>query len=117
MNSYNILRDIEKLSDRVEPEICLTMFDVRDGVDRLDRALVTLLAERLKYMHAAARIKRNRQAVRDNDRIEDVILKVLRHAKALGLPGNIVEPLWRDLIERSIQYELSVWDKRNGPVP
>ena len=41
------------------------MVDVRQGVDALDRALVTLLAERQRYMDAAARIKPNRDAVFD----------------------------------------------------
>ena len=40
---------------RVAPEDCLTMAEVRHGVDALDRALVALLAERQRYMHAAAR--------------------------------------------------------------
>ena len=31
---------------RVDPSDCTTMVEVRQGVDALDRALVTLLAER-----------------------------------------------------------------------
>ena len=40
------------------------MTDVREGVDALDRALVALMAERQRYMDAAARIKTDRGAVR-----------------------------------------------------
>ena len=65
------------------------MTEVRDGVDRLDRALVALIAERSRYMQAAARIKPNRDAVRDEDRIEDVVTKVLEAARAAGLPAEI----------------------------
>ena len=39
----------------------------------LSRALVTLLAERQRYMDAAARIKPNRDAVFDQARIDDVV--------------------------------------------
>ena len=44
------------IDPRVSPEACQTMAEVRVGVDALDRALVTLIAERQRYMDAAARI-------------------------------------------------------------
>lgn len=96
---------------RPAPEACETMFDVRKGVDALDRALVTLLAERQRYMHAAARIKPNREAVFDQARIDDVVAKVLVAAEPAGLSADIAEPVWRLLIDRCIAHEFSVWDK------
>ncbi len=90
------------------------MDEVRDGVDRLDRALVALIKERARYMEAAARIKPNRGVVRDGDRIEDVVSKVLASAREVGLSEEIAEPVWRELIERSIAYEFKVWDETRG---
>jgi isochorismate pyruvate lyase len=104
----------EALEGRVRPEDCASMTDVRDGVDRLDRALVALIAERSRYMQAAARIKPGREAVRDEWRIEDVVGKVLETARAEGLPAQIAEPVWRELIERSIAYEFEVFDRTRG---
>jgi isochorismate pyruvate lyase len=86
------------------------MAEVRQGVDALDRALVTLLAERQRYMDAAARIKADRAAVRDPARIEDVVAKVKAAAREAGLSEDIAEPVWRLLIERCIAHELQVWD-------
>lgn len=103
-----------ELKGRVRPEDCASMADVRDGVDRLDRALVALVAERSRYMEAAARIKPGREDVRDDWRIEDVVSKVLETAKAEGLPAGIAEPVWRELIERSIAYEFEAWDRTRG---
>lgn len=93
-----------------KPEDCLTMTDVRQGVDALDRELVRLLVTRQGYMHAAARIKQNRDAVYDAERIEDVVSKVLTEAKKQGLSVDIAEPVWRKLIERCIAHEFDVWD-------
>ena len=87
------------------------MTEVRQGVDALDRALVTLLTERQGYMDAAARIKPARTAVRDEARIEDVVTKVKATARASGLSEAIAEPVWRLLIERCIAYEFEVWDR------
>lgn len=88
------------------------MAEVRAGVDALDRALVGLLAERQRYMDAAARIKPDRGSVRDAARIEDVVDKVRAAALSAGLSPAIAEPVWRTLIDRCIAYELLAWDAR-----
>jgi isochorismate pyruvate lyase len=73
----------------------MTMAQVGRAVDALDRLLVTILAERQRYMDAAARIKPNREAVRDTARIEDVVAKVRAQAREVGLSEEIAEPVWR----------------------
>ncbi|WP_426042419.1 chorismate mutase [Brevundimonas sp. TWP2-3-4b1] len=96
---------------RVDPAACETMVEVRQGVDALDRALVALLAERQRYMDAAARIKPDRDAVHDAARIEDVVSKVLAAADARHLSRDIAEPVWRLLIDRCIAHEFSTYDR------
>lgn len=93
---------------------CQTMQEVRVEIDRIDRALVKLLAERLTYINEAGRIKGDRNTVRDEARIEDVVEKVAREAEANGLPRSIAEPLWRLLIEKSIEHEFTVFDAKTG---
>jgi len=97
-----------------KPEDCQTMIDVREGVDRLDRELVRLLVIRQGYMHAAARIKKDRDAVYDAERIEDVVSKVIAEAKTQGLSPDIAEPVWRKMIERCIAHEFDVWDETHA---
>ena len=103
-----------QIDPRVAPEACADMAQVRAGVDALDRALVTLLAERQRYMEAAARIKPGRDAVHDMARIEDVVAKVLAAAAPAGLSADIAEPVWRTLIDRCIAHEFDVWDATRG---
>ncbi len=87
-----------------------TMEDVRYEVDRIDRVLVAILAERQSFMHAAARIKPDREKVYDADRIEDVVRKVLESSKREGLSADIAEPVWRLLIEKCIAFEYHSFD-------
>jgi isochorismate pyruvate lyase len=96
--------------DRPAPAECMTMAEVRKGVDAIDRLLVAVLAERQRYMDAAARIKQDRDAVHDAARIEDVIDKVKAAARQAGLSEEIAEPVWRTLIARCIAHEFGVWD-------
>lgn len=91
---------------------CHTMQEVRREIDRIDRALVKLLAERLTYIEQAGVIKGDRNTVRDEDRIEDVVEKVVREGEAQGLPRSMAEPLWRMLIEKSIEHEFTVFDAK-----
>ncbi|MBU1385979.1 MAG: chorismate mutase [Alphaproteobacteria bacterium] len=99
---------------RVAPEACVSMTEVRHGVDALDRALVALLAERQRYMDAAARIKPDRSVVHDDARIEDVVAKVLAAAAPAGLSPAIAEPVWRTLIDRCIAHEFDTFDRTRG---
>ena len=98
------------VDERRAPAECRTMAEVRQGVDALDRALVLLLAERQRYMDAAARIKTDRSAVRDAARVEEVVARVKAAAREAGFSEAIAEPVWRTLIEGCIAYELERWD-------
>ncbi len=108
------LSDSVTIDPRTAPENCASMAEVRQGVDALDRALVQLLAERQRYMDAAARIKPDRSVVHDQARIEDVVAKVLAAAGPAGLSPAIAEPVWRTLIDRCIAHEFGVWDRTRG---
>jgi isochorismate pyruvate lyase len=90
---------------------CSSMSDVRAEIDALDREIVALLADRLHFIGEAARIKASREAVRDEPRIEDVVAKVRASAAAAGMNPDFIEPLYRDLIERSIAHELGEFDR------
>ena len=103
-------RGRKRLVMALAPENCLTMEELRGEIDRLDRTLVALLAERQAYIERAAAIKIARDAVRDEARVEDVIAKVLAEARAKGLNASIAEPVWRTLIECSIAHEFEVFD-------
>jgi isochorismate pyruvate lyase len=90
------------------------MAEVRAGVDALDAELVALLATRFGYMRAAARIKPSREAVRDEARKASVIAAAIAAAEAQGIPGDVVAEIWERLVEGSIAYEFTEWDRVRG---
>ncbi len=94
------------------PLPCPEMGEIREQIDALDKRLVALLAERQKLIAAAGTVKPNRDTVRDEARIEEVVSLVLAEAEKTGLAKEIAEPVWRQLIESSIAYEYGVFDKR-----
>jgi isochorismate pyruvate lyase len=100
-----------KLPEPKLPEDCETMIDVRAGVDQVDRALVALLVRRFGYMDAAARIKTDRATVRDEARKAEVLDNVAREAEAAGLESARLRAVWHELVEQSIAYEATRWDR------
>ena len=93
------------------PEDCTDMREVRRGVDATDRELMKLLERRFGYMRAAARIKTDRNVVRDEARKQQVIRNARDEAEVAGLPSDAIATLWGDLVETSIAYELQEWDR------
>ncbi len=98
----------------MDPERCTSMAEVRAGVDAVDREIVRLIARRFGYMDAAARIKPDRSAVRDEWRKADVKAKVDAAAAEAGVDRALMSRLYEDLIETSIAYELEVFDRTRG---
>jgi isochorismate pyruvate lyase len=88
------------------PADCSDMTDIRAEVDRLDRDLIALFAERTAYIDRAAEIKSGAALpARIAARVEEVVANVRAHAAAQGLPPDQFEKLWRDLIDWSIDRE------------
>ena len=94
------------------PQACGSMNELRTAIDTLDARLVALLAVRQAYIERAAQLKTGRDQVRDPDRIEDVVAKVIAEGRKAGLSADIAEPVWRTLIEASIRHEFEAFDRR-----
>jgi isochorismate pyruvate lyase len=102
------------MTDILDPSECTTMTEVRAGVDDVDRRIVELLKRRFGYMDAAARIKPDREAVRDEWRKADVLAKVDAAAVQLGVDPSLMARLYEDLIETSIAHEFDEYDRRRA---
>jgi isochorismate pyruvate lyase len=95
-----------------KPADCTTMAEIRAEIDRLDELLVGLFAERAGYIDRAAEIKAEVDLpARIDARVEEVVRNVRAHAVTHGLPPDLVEKLWRRLIDWSIARE----ESRLGP--
>ncbi len=102
------------IDDYKLPEDCNDMADVRRGVDATDRELMALFDRRFGYMRAAARIKQDRDAVRDEGRKAEVIANAAADAQARNLPHRELAEMWDRLVETSIAYEMIEWDRLRG---
>ena len=86
-------------------EDCQSMEQVRAEIDRVDQALVDLLAERWTYVDRAWFFKRSPDEASVPWRNKDVVNKVRARAEVAGMPPEMAEALWRLIIGWGIQYE------------
>ena len=88
-----------------QPEECKDMDAVREEIDRIDVELVDLIGDRFAYVDRAWQLKRSPAEARVPWRIQQVIDRVRARAAEQGLPPELAEALWRQMIGWFIQYE------------
>ncbi len=94
--------DVQKRS----PEDCRDLSEVRTEIDRVDRALVERIAERMGYVERAWQLKlKDRAEANVPWRNQQVVDKVRAIAVETGVPPDLCEALWRQMIGWFIQYE------------
>ena len=79
--------------------------EVRDNIDRLDRTIIGLMAERSGFVKQAARFESSRQEVEAPRRVEQVIAKVRELAIDAGLEPHVAEAAYRAMIAAFIEVE------------
>lgn len=86
---------------------CHSLEQVREHIDLLDRQIVSLLAQRGAYVSQAARFKKDSNAVKAPQRVEQVFAKVRALANELGANPHVTEDVYRAMIAAFIQQELA----------
>ncbi len=88
------------------PADCTDLSQVRVEIDRIDNDLVDRIAERFGYVERAWQIKLGlKQEASVPWRNQQVIDKVRARAEEKGVPPDLCEALWRQMIGWFIQYE------------
>ena len=86
---------------------CNSIEEVRANIDRIDRRIVTLLAERGAYVKQAARFKKTSDDVKAPQRVEQVIAKVTTLSREVGANPVVTEQVYRAMIAGFIDAELA----------
>lgn len=85
---------------------CESLDEVRANIDRIDAQLVDLIAERGAYVVQAAQFKKNADDVKAPSRVDAVIAKVRGLAETSHVDPDLVEAVWRTMIEHFTNTEM-----------
>ena len=92
---------------------CDSLSEVRQEIDRIDEALLLLLAERCAYVRQVVDFK-GREDIIDEKRIEAIIRKQRHVAESLEMDGETVTAIWRMMIEQCIAMEEQLFEQKDG---
>ena len=91
---------------------CASLAEVRVNIDRIDRQMIALMAERGKYVAEAGRFKKDPAAVSAPARVDAIIVRVRKMAEADGLSPQVADKTYRAMIAAFEDYERAEWGKR-----
>ena len=92
-----------------KPGDCNSMDELRHQIDKLDVKIIELLANRSEFIDRATELKKsNGMPARIPERIESVVSNARNAAEELDLDSDLVEKIWRILIDWSIQREAEI---------
>ncbi len=92
-----------------QPESCENLAEIRSEIDRIDREIITQLSKRFAYVKAAAKFKTNETSVKAPERFQAMLEQRRIWAESEGLNPDVIENLYRDLVNYFIKEELATW--------
>ena len=97
------------MTELTKPGDCNSMDELRHQIDKLDVKIIELLANRSEFIDRATELKKsNGMPARIPERIESVVSNARNAAEELDLDADLVEKIWRILIDWSIQRDAEI---------
>ena len=98
------------IKNEIEPNECTNMDEIRKEIDLIDKTIIDILGKRFKYVHAASKYKTSETSVRAPERFEKMLIQRREWAVNQDLNPDIIEKLFRDLINHFISEEMKMWN-------
>ncbi len=96
---------------------CASLDEVRQQIDRVDRELVALIAERGNFVRQAAGFKKTAAEVPAPQRVTQVLARVDALARDSGADPVVVAATWRAMIAAFIEAERGAHALLHPPSP
>ena len=90
---------------------CNSIEEVRNNINNIDEQIVQLIAQRGEFVKQAAKFKKDSDAVKAPKRVEEVINKVKKLAQLNGANEEVVENVYRTMINNFIKAEMKEIEK------
>jgi chorismate mutase len=93
------------------PQECNSIEEIRAEIDRLDRQIIDLFAERFQYVHAIVKFKQTADDIIAQSRYDEVIASRGQWAAEKGLSAEVFESIYCQLLNYSISEEHKLVDQ------
>jgi isochorismate pyruvate lyase len=92
-----------------DPKQCKSVEEIRECLDELDLQIIELLAERQGYINEIVKFKIDEEDIIANVRQQEVINFRRKWAEINKLDPDLIEDLYKTLIQFNIQKELNIF--------
>ena len=98
----------------IKPHACDNIQEIRDAIDVIDREILQLFAQRHEYVKEIVKFKSgDEEGIIARERKELVLKQRREWAEARGLDPEMMEQVFRLLIDRNIQIQLDIYNSNN----
>jgi isochorismate pyruvate lyase len=87
------------------PKNCITIDEIREGIDAIDKQIIDLLGERFLYVKEIVRFKKNEEDVIARKRYNQVFKVRRKWAEEKGIDPDVVENVYKTLIHYFIEEQ------------
>lgn len=88
---------------------CKNIGEIRESIDEIDFQIIGLLGKRLCFVEEIVKFKNNEEAIVAKSRQEEVIEQRRKWAKENNLDQDLIEKIYRTLLQFNIQKELKIF--------
>lgn len=99
-----------KYENKLEPEECTDMEDIRAEIDQMDKDIVSILGKRFQYVLAASKFKTSECSVQAPERFKSMLQERRKWAEDEGLNPDVIEKMYFDLVTHFINEEKAKWN-------
>lgn len=97
--------------NKLSPEDCNNMLDIRSEIDQMDHDIIKILAKRFEYVKAASKFKTSETSVKAPERFFSMLNQRRVWAEENQLNADVIEKMYRDLVNHFIQEEMQHWQQ------
>ena len=98
----------------IKPKDCDNIKEIRDAIDVIDTELLKLLEQRNDYVKEIVKFKNNdEKGIIAQERKELVLEQRKKWAEERGLDAEMVEGIYRLLIDKNIQIQFDISNSNN----
>jgi isochorismate pyruvate lyase len=95
----------------IAPGECRNIEEIRKEIDRIDKLIITALAERNEYVKEATKFKKDIDDVVAANRHSEMLKKRMELSRQLNTDENLVEKVYQVLLDYYKQKQLENWKK------
>ena len=95
------------------PKDCNNISEIRDALDHIDQELIQLFSRRQAYVKEIVKFKSGDESIVASERRAQVLKQRKAWAEEKGLDPELLEEIFKLLIERNIQMQFEIYKMKH----